>query len=196
MSEFIKTFTREVPDWTHRVKPVSLDEATEAQLDALKVTPSNTKVSDYVLTLAHDVESLKVRSPLFNAIMYDKGGLKRSERELGAIAASVLNSCIYCNAVHMSRHAQLEKDTSATDSILADGENAKLADRDSAIFQFSLKLSSCPPDVGNEDLIDLKEAGLKQDEVLDLILSTALFGWANRLMHILGDPVKPKNDNN
>ena len=196
MSELIKTFTREVPDWKPRVKPVGLDEATEAQLDALKVTPSNTKVSDYVLTLAHDVESLKVRSPLFNAIMYDKGGLKRSERELGAIAASVLNSCIYCNAVHMSRHAQLEKDTSATDSILADGENAKLADRDSAIFQFSLKLSSCPPDVGNEDLIDLKEAGLKQDEVLDLILSTALFGWANRLMHILGDPVKPKNDNN
>lgn len=196
MSEFIKTFTREVPYWKPRVKPVSLDEATEAQLDALKVTPSNTKVSDYVLTLAHDVESLKVRSPLFNAIMYDKGGLKRSERELGAIAASVLNSCIYCNAVHMSRHAQLEKDTSATDSILADGENAKLADRDSAIFQFSLKLSSCPPDVGNEDLIDLEEAGLKQDEVLDLILSTALFGWANRLMHILGDPVKPKNDNN
>ena len=196
MSEFIKTFTREVPDWKPRVKPVSLDEATGAQLDALKVTPSNTKVSDYVLTLAHDVESLKVRSPLFNAIMYDKGGLKRSERELGAIAASVLNSCIYCNAVHMSRHAQLEKDTSVTDSILADGENAKLADRDSAIFQFSLKLSSCPPDVGNEDLIDLEEAGLKQDEVLDLILSTALFGWANRLMHILGDPVKPKNDNN
>ena len=196
MSEFIKTFTREVPDWKPRVKPVSLDEATEAQLDALKVTPSNTKVSDYVLTLAHDVESLKVRSPLFNSIMYDKGGLKRSERELGAIAASVLNSCIYCNAVHMSRHAQLEKDTSATDSILADGENAKLADRDSAIFQFSLKLSSCPPDVGNEDLIDLEEAGLKQDEVLDLILSTALFGWANRLMHILGDPVKPKIDNN
>ena len=196
MSELIKTFTREVPDWKPRVKPVNLDEATEAQLDALKVTPSNTKVSDYVLTLAHDVESLKVRSPLFNAIMYDKGGLKRSERELGAIAASVLNSCIYCNAVHMSRHAQLEKDTSVTDSILADGENAKLADRDSAIFQFSLKLSSCPPDVVNEDLIDLEEAGLKQDEVLDLILSTALFGWANRLMHILGDPVKPKNDNN
>ena len=196
MSEFIKTFTREVPDWKPRVKPVSLDEATKAQLDALKVTPSNTKVSDYVLTLAHDVESLKVRSPLFNAIMYDKGGLKRSERELGAIAASVLNSCIYCNAVHMSRHAQLEKDTSVTDSILADGENAKLADRDAAIFKFSLKLSSCPPDIGNEDLIDLEEAGLKQDEVLDLVLSTALFGWANRLMHILGDPVKPKNDNN
>ena len=44
----------------------------------------------------------------------------------------------------------------------------------------------------------LKKEGqeIKQDEVLDLILSTALFGWANRLMHILGDPVKLENDNN
>ena len=194
MSELIKNFTRELPDWKPRVKPVNLDEATEAQLDALKVTPSNTKVSDYVLTLAHDVESLKIRSPLFNAIMYDKGGLKRSERELGAIGASVLNRCIYCNAVHMNRHAQLEKDTSVTDSILADGENAKLSSRDQAIFNFSLKLSSCPPKIGKEDLIGLEEAGLNIEEILDLILSTALFGWANRLMHILGDPVKLENN--
>jgi alkylhydroperoxidase family enzyme len=28
-----------------------------------------------------------------------------------------------------------------------------------------------------------------KDEILDLILSTSLFGWANRLMHTLGEPV-------
>ena len=33
-------------------------------------------------------------------------------------------------------------------------------------------------------------AGLGEDEILDLILSTSLFGWANRLMHTLGEPVK------
>jgi alkylhydroperoxidase family enzyme len=27
------------------------------------------------------------------------------------------------------------------------------------------------------------------DEILDLVLSTSLFGWANRLMHVLGDPL-------
>ena len=63
MAEVIKKFTRRVPEWRPRVVPVKLEEASEAQLDALSVTPSNTKVSDYVLTLAHDVESLKVRSP-------------------------------------------------------------------------------------------------------------------------------------
>jgi len=36
----------------------------------------------------------------------------------------------------------------------------------------------------------LRETGLDEAEILDLILSTALFGWANRLMHVLGDPVR------
>jgi alkylhydroperoxidase family enzyme len=35
----------------------------------------------------------------------------------------------------------------------------------------------------------LRAAGLSEEEILDLILSTALFGWANRLMHVLGEPV-------
>ncbi len=100
MSRVIHKFTRRVPEWKPRVKPVELNSATPEQLNALKVTPSNTKVSSYVLTLAHDVESLTVRSPLFNAIMYDKGGMSRAERELGAIAASMVNRCIYCAAVH------------------------------------------------------------------------------------------------
>ena len=40
------------------------------------------------------------------------------------------------------------------------------------------------------DTARLREAGLDEAEIVDLILSTALFGWANRLMHILGDPVR------
>ena len=40
------------------------------------------------------------------------------------------------------------------------------------------------------DMETLTAAGLGPDEALDLILSSALFGWANRLMHILGDPTE------
>jgi uncharacterized peroxidase-related enzyme len=119
--DVIRRFTRNVPEWRPRVVPVKLAEATPEQLEALQVTPSNTKVSDYVLVLAHDVETLKVRSPLFNAIMYGKGGLSRAERELGALSASVVNHCIYCAAVHADRHAQLSKDTTVTDRLFAAG---------------------------------------------------------------------------
>lgn len=194
MNRVLHKFTRNVPQWQPRVTPVKLAEATQDQLDALQVTPSNTKVSDYVLTLAHDVESLAVRSPLFNAIMYDPGGMSRAERELGALGASMVNRCIYCAAVHADRHAKLEKDTTVTDELFAKGEKADLSSRDRAIFDFARKSAQAPPAAGPEDMAALRKAELSDAEILDLILSSALFGWANRLMHVLGDPVR-QNDN-
>lgn len=190
MSRIVHKFTRNVPRWQPRVKPVKLSEATQEQLDALRVTPSNTKVSDYVLTLAHDVESLAVRSPLFNAIMYDPGGMSRAERELGALGASMVNHCIYCAAVHADRHAKLEQDTAVTDQLFANGASADLSRRNRAILDFASKSAEAPSAAGPEDMDALREAGFLDEEILDLILSSALFGWANRLMHVLGDPVR------
>lgn len=190
MSDVIHKFTRTVPHWRPRVAPVVLSEATHEQLDALQVTPSNTRVSEYVLTLAHDPETLKVRSPLFNAIMYDAGGLGRAERELGAIAASMVNRCVYCAAVHAARHVQIEKDETVTDALFARGAEAELSPRDRAIFDFARHLSEVPSTATGAHTDALRAAGLDDAEILDLILSTALFGWANRLMHILGDPVR------
>lgn len=189
MSTALHSFTTEIPHWQPRVAPIDLAQASPAQLDALKVTPSNTKVSDYVLVLANDVETLKARTPLFNAIMYNRGGLSRAERELGAVGASVVNRCIYCAAVHASRYNQLTKTEEPMERVFADGEAAVLAPRDAAIFRFATRLSKTPGEASAADMRALREAGLDDAEILDLILSAALFGWANRLMHTLGDPI-------
>jgi len=190
MTDILTKFTRTPPKWRPRVTPVVLEEATPEQLDALQVTPSNTKVSAYVLTLAHDVEVLKVRSPLFNAILYDTGGMRRAERELSAVAASMVNHCIYCAAVHADRHATLENDTGVMDGLFANGPKAPLAARDRAIFDFAHALAQTPPTATAAHVRAARDAGLDATEILDLILSSALFGWANRLMHVLGDPVR------
>ncbi|WP_340116997.1 peroxidase-related enzyme [Pelagibius sp. 7325] len=189
MSDTLHEFTTTIPEWRPRVKPIDLATASQAQLDALKVTPSNTKVSDYVLVLANDVETLAARTPLFNAIMYNRGGMGRAERELGAIGASVINRCVYCAAVHASRFNQLTKSEDVTQRVFDDGEAAQLEPRQAAIFRFAARLSKTPSEADEKDMLALREAGLKDDEILDLILSAALFGWANRLMHTLGDPV-------
>ncbi|WP_119387854.1 peroxidase-related enzyme [Taklimakanibacter lacteus] len=189
MSRIVKDFTSRVPHWHPHVTPVELDKATPAQLDALQVTPSNRKISDYVLVLAHDPETLKQRSPLFNAIMYNRGGMSRAEREMGAVAASRVNHCIYCAAVHAERYNQLSKDETAMAKVLADGAEADLTPRLGAILRFAMKLSECPPAATAEDVTALTQAGLDAEEILDLVLSAALFGWANRLMHTLGEPV-------
>ncbi|MCZ6875614.1 MAG: peroxidase-related enzyme [bacterium] len=192
MTDAIRQFTTQVPFWHPYITPIDLESASPEQLEALKVTPSNTKVSEYVLVLAHDPESLQQRTPLFNGIMYNHGGLSRAERELGAVAASVVNRCIYCAAVHSSRYNQLTKDDSVMQRIFADGENAALDDpRQRAILSFAMKLSQCPSEATKQDVDALLEAGLSEAEILDLILSTALFGWANRLMHTLGEPIAP-----
>jgi uncharacterized peroxidase-related enzyme len=190
MTEVVHEFTTELPRWSPYITPVKLSEATPEQLDAMKVTPSNKSVSDYVLVLAHDPESLAQRSPLFNAIMYGTDGLSRAERELGAVGASVVNRCIYCAAVHGSRYNQLTKRTDVIERIFQDGVNAKLAEHEKAIFDFAVKLSQTPPTITDADVVSLRRIGLSDLEIVDLVLSAAIFGWANRLMHTLGEPIK------
>ena len=187
--EPIKNFTTVVPHWQPRVTPVELHNATDEQLDAMKVTVSNTKIGEYTLVLALDPETLQQRTPLFNGIMYGRGGLSRADTELSAVAASVVNQCIYCAAVHANRYNELTKDKSLTESIFAGSVDAETEPRINALLEFATKLSQCPSEATRADVERLIENGLSMGEVLDLVLSASLFGWANRLMHVLGDPL-------
>ena len=56
-------------------------------------------------------------------------------------------------------------------------------------MQASIALTSAPERFGAANIRALKDAGLTQIEILDLIHSVALFAWANRLMLNLGEPV-------
>lgn len=190
MTEVVHEFTLEPLDWNPYVTPVDLASATPEQLDALKVTPSNTKVSAYVLVLAQEAETLSERTPLFNDIMYSEGGLSRGGRELGALAASFVNHCIYCAAVHANRYIQLEKRPEVVDEIYNNGLDADLPPYDQALFNFGVDLTAHPDNVGVYQFYHLREVGLDDLEILDLIHSIAIFGWANRLMHTLGEPIR------
>ena len=190
MTTIVHDFTADPLVWRPYIAPVSLDSATPAQREALKETPSNTKVSDYVLVLAHDPESLGQRTPLFNGIMYGKGGLPRAERELGSAAASVVNRCIYCVSVHAGRYIQLTKQPEVIDALFA-GNTTSLNARDQAVITYSENLAASPPAATPADIAALRANGLSELEILDLTLAVAVFGWANRLMHTLGEPTRP-----
>jgi uncharacterized peroxidase-related enzyme len=189
MKPAVHDYTKAVLDWRPFITPVRLDEATPEQLQAMKITPANKKVSDYVLVLAHDPESLLHRSPLFNGIMYGKDGLDRPGRELGAIGASIVNRCIYCLAVHARHYEQTGGTAGVVDTIFQQETSAPLPEKEQAIYDFSVALSAFPPAATDEDIARLRAVGLNELEILDLILSVSIFGWANRLMHTLGEPI-------
>ncbi|MBP2167865.1 putative peroxidase-related enzyme [Erwinia toletana] len=171
--------------WHPYIAPVELADATPEQLEAMKVTPSSKKISEYVRTLAHDPDSYVARTLLFNAIMYVEGGLARPDRELGALGASIVNGCKYCAVVHARRHAQLTKSDEVVSALYFDKAET-LGARDAAIYRFARNLSAAPAEATPEDIAALRAVGMDDHEIIDLIHAIAIFGWANRLMHVLG----------
>jgi len=65
------------------------------------------------------------------------------------------------------------------------------SDRERAIVDFSIELTLNPDHVNASSIQKLKDAGLQNSEILDLIHSIAIFAWANRLMLNLGEPIFP-----
>lgn len=175
--------------WSPYIEPVDVATANEEQLAAMQVTPSNTKVSPYVRTLVHDPESYVARTKLFNAIMYAKGGLDRAERELGALVASAVNRCVYCASVHARRYVELSGRDEVVEEIYVRGLDGSFDDKTKAIIDFCKTLSETPSHVTKEQVQKLRDHGMSKAEIVDLVHSAAIFGWANRLMHTLGHSV-------
>jgi uncharacterized peroxidase-related enzyme len=187
----IKGFTNATLGWKAWLDVVTLDSATPEQIAVLEESHPKAKVSDYYLFLVHQPEVLKQRSVAFNAIMYAPGGMPRAERELGATVVSRINGCVYCASVHAQRFEQLAKRTDAIIEVLNDPHTAGTSERERAIVQFSIALTSAPDTVSPADIQALKDVGLTELEILDLMHSVAIFAWANRLMLNLGEPVFP-----
>jgi len=187
----IKGYTNETLDWKAWLDVVDLNGASAEQIAILEESHPKAKESDYYLFLAHQPEILRQRSAAFNAIMYAPGGMPRAERELSTAVVSRINGCVFCASVHAQRFEQLAKRNDTIRQVFEDPHTAGTTDRERAIVQFSIALTQRPDEVSARNIQDLKEAGLNDAEILDLIHSVAIFAWANRLMLNLGEPVFP-----
>ncbi|MEV7085152.1 peroxidase-related enzyme [Streptomyces sp. NPDC093085] len=63
--------------------------------------------------------------------------------------------------------------------------------RAAAVARFAEAQTRTPPQAGAGHLAALRAAGLGDAELVDLVHAVALFGWANRLMLVLGDAHHP-----
>ncbi len=184
-------FTNESLDWASWLRPLALDQATPQQLQVLDDSHPQARTSAYYLTLAHQPDMLRHRSAAYNAIMYAPGGAPRAERELAAMVVSVTNGCVYCTSVHAQRFTQLSKRSDTVEQVFDDPAHAGTTARERAVAAFARALTLHPQTLGAADIAPLHAAGLSEGEILDVLHAAAIFGWANRLMHNLGEPVFP-----
>ena len=94
-----------------------------------------------------------------------------------------------CASVHAQRFEQLAKRNDVIAQVFENPATAGTTARELAIGAFSIQLTDAPASVNADSIQALKDAGLNDGEILDLLHSDAIFAWANRLMLNLGEPV-------
>lgn len=186
----VTEFTQAEIVWKPWLKPMGMDELTDEHMAAFK-SAAHAK-SEYFRLLARDVPILKARSKSDSDIFYNvKTGLPRAERELAAVGVSRFNGCIYCASVHARFSSTYSKRKEDVGRLLAKGVKEDLGERWNAVVAASAALSATPPAFGERHVAAMREAGLTDLEIVDVINCAAFFNWANRLMLSLGEPDQP-----
>lgn len=180
-------FTQEHIGWAPWLQPLDESELTDRHWEGL--TEASRAKSPYFMLLARDPDILGARTRTDKDIFYNPdAGLPRAERELAAAATSRSNGCIFCASVHARFASTYSKRGEDVQRLLDDGVEVDLGDRWNTLVAASVALTETPSAFGGEQIADLKEAGLDDLAIADLIQSAAFFNWANRLMLSLGEP--------
>jgi alkylhydroperoxidase domain protein len=185
--EVPQVFTQAELNWLGWLQPMSEEQLTERHWTAL-VDKARAK-SSYFMLLARDPDILEARTRTDKDIFYNaKNGLPRAERELSAAATSRYNGCIYCASVHARFAAQFSKRKDDVQRLLDEGVSIDIDPRWNAVIAASVALTATPSMFGAREIARLRQAGLDDLEIVDVINGAAFFNWANRLMLSLGEP--------
>jgi len=180
-------FTQAQLEWLPWLAPLPEDEFTERHQAGL-VDASRIK-SPYFRLLARDPDILAARTRTDKDIFYNpEAGLPRAERELAATAVSRHNGCIFCASVHARFAAHFSQRGEDVQRLLDEGTGAELGPRWNAIVAAAVALSDTPARLDAAHIERLREVGLDDDAISDVIHGAAFFHWANRLMLSLGEP--------
>lgn len=199
-------FTRGVLGWEPWVPAPTVDELTEEQRESFAGKAAVDSV--YFRLISRTPALTRARSALDIAIFQGRDGLPKAERELAATVTSKVNDCVFCASVHARKSAGFSKRVEDIDRLLAaelprDGDwiatdLAPLADsiapdpRWEALVEAAAHLSQVRPSLTPDHVRRMREVGLDDVEIADLITAAAFFAWANRLMLTLGEPTCPE----
>ncbi len=119
-------------------------------------------------------------------LMIDPGPLSREEREMIAVVVSAANRSAY-GAIHHSEALEtVEKDQDALYKLLKEYTAKQESRRNKALLAYAAKLTLDPKAVTEEDIKDLRDAGLKDEEILRANLIASYFNFSNRIALGLG----------
>jgi uncharacterized peroxidase-related enzyme len=102
-----------------------------------------------------------------------RGGMDRRRFELATIAASRALRCTYCLAAHSKFLRDAVHDDDTMRAVAGDPSGETLDSQDQAIVQFATKVAADPVGIDASDVAQLKDQGLTDADVADIIFAVA-----------------------
>ncbi len=114
-----------------------------------------------------------------------------AERELFAALVSVGNQCGYCAGVHCEI-AGVVLGAGIVDDVVHARDAGRAGPRVAAMVPFLRRLSEGPDRIATRDVLELRAAGLDDEEILDAVHAAVLLEICNRVVNALWvDPMDP-----
>jgi len=155
------------------------------------IAQSRGKVSNIMRVQSLAPGAMKAHMDLYLELLFTRGGLSRAERELVAVVVSVENGCAYCTLHHEAALAAWWKDPDRVRRLRGDLKDAELSERELAIARYASALTRAPSEPGRAGVEALREAGLDDEEILQVNMITSYFNFVNRIAEGLGVKAPP-----
>jgi uncharacterized peroxidase-related enzyme len=160
---------------TTRIKPVDVDNATGATKEVLdSVKKKMGRVPNIFQLMANSPAAVDGYLAFSGALA--KGVLTDKQRELIGITCAEVNICEYC----LSAHHAIGKSIGMTEHELAEARNERSDDKKSdSMLTLTRMLLTRQGDISDGVLVELREAGLTDAEITEVIANVGLNVFTN-----------------
>lgn len=141
-------------------------------------------IPNVFLVLAHRPDEFRAFFAYHDALMDKPGNLSKAEREMIVVATSNLNQCQYCVIAHGAILRIRAKDPLIADQVAVNYRKADITDRQKAMLDFAVRVSTEAYEVSESDFATLKSHGFTEEDAWDIAAISAFFGLSNRLANV------------
>lgn len=153
------------------IRPVPEDDAPQVVADQYSADRSAWGfLPEFSEVFSHHPEAYAAWKQLIAAI---RGQMDTRRCELISLAAARTVRSSYCSVAHGKILADRWYGTDGVAAIMADHREAGLDGVDVAVMDFAAKSASDPTTITAEDVQDLRDLGLSERDILDVVLAAA-----------------------
>jgi RNA polymerase sigma-70 factor (ECF subfamily) len=129
---------------------------------------------------------LEAEAAAIRRILQHEDILSRLQKECILLVGSAANLNTYCVAAHCEALRRMGLSADEADQIALDHHKADLPEADTALLDFTLKLTARPADVGRHDIDRVRHYGFTDEHILEGVVVTAFNTFFNTLQMGLG----------